>query len=76
MKIFFLLMIISMPEMPTVRYNAFLYLHEDQCLVARDGYIAAYNAKDELYRSKIKTEAFCIPFDSFPLKGMIAPLGA
>jgi len=53
-----------------------IYLHEDQCLVARDGYIAAYNAKDELYRSKIKTEAFCIPFDSFPLKGMIAPLGA
>tara|TARA_R110000787_G_scaffold49852_1_gene119226 strand:- start:397 stop:627 length:231 start_codon:yes stop_codon:yes gene_type:complete len=76
MKIFFLLMIISMPDMPSVRYNGMIYFEEGQCSVARDKYMAAYEAKDLNYKSKIKTEAFCLPFDTFPLMGMTAPLGA
>jgi len=69
-KIFFLLMIISMPNMPSVRYNAMIYPSETQCLDARDGYMEAYAAKDLEYKSKLKTEAFCIPFDSFPILGI------
>ncbi len=70
MKIFFLLMIISMPELPSVKYNAMIYLTEPECISARDGYMNAYLAKDLEYKRKIKTEAFCIPFNSFPLAGI------
>ena len=69
-KIFFLLMIISMPNMPSVKYNAMIYPSETQCLDARNGYMDAYAAKDLEYKSKLKTEAFCIPFDSFPILGI------
>ena len=56
-----------MPNMPSVRYNAMIYPCEAHCLDARDGYMNAYAAKDLEYKSKLKTEAFCIPFDSFPI---------
>ena len=46
-KIWLLLMIISMPNEKSVRYN-----------------------------NKLKSEAFCIPFDSFPITGLQAPIGA
>ena len=63
-------MIISMPDMPSVKYNALIYPTEPQCLTARNGYMEAYAAKDLEYKSKLKTEAFCIPFDSFPIAGI------
>ena len=59
-----------MPDLPSVRYNAMIYANEIQCLDARDGYMNAYAAKDLEYKSKLKTEAFCIPFDSFPVTTM------
>ena len=59
-----------MPELPSVRYNAMIYLTEPECINARNGYMDAYLAKDLEYKSKLKTEAFCIPFNSFPLAGI------
>ena len=35
-KIFFLLMIISMPGEPTVKYNAAIYPTEDMCVQAKE----------------------------------------
>ena len=71
-KIFFLLMIVSMPGEPTVKYNASIYPTEEFCMLAQEGYMGAYEAKPQEYKDKMKTEAFCIPFDSFPIKGMEA----
>ena len=63
-------MFISIPDAPSVRYNAVVYPTEFQCISARDGYMDAYLAKDLEYKNKLKTEAFCIPFDSFPIAGI------
>ena len=73
-KIWLLLMIISMPGEKSVRYNAFVYPSEDKCLVAKDKYNLTYKAKPQDYKNKLKSEAFCIPFDSFPLTGMHSPV--
>ena len=59
-----------MPELPSVRYNAMIYLTEPECISARDGYMDAYLAKDLEYKNKLKPEAFCIPFDSLPIAGI------
>ena len=75
-KIWLLLMIISMPNEKSVRYNAFVYPTEEQCIIARDRYNFAYKEKPQEYKNKLKSEAFCIPFDSFPLTGLQAPTGA
>ena len=72
-KIWLLLMLISMPSQPSVKYTAYIYPSEEACVVARDGYNLAYATKDQEYKSRVKSKAFCIPFDSFPIAGLQAP---
>ena len=69
-------MLISMPNQATVKYNAAIYPTEEICMQARDGYLQAYKEKSAEYKFNMKTEAFCIPFESFPIKGMQSPIGA
>jgi hypothetical protein len=69
-KIFFLLLILSIPNQPTVKYTASIYASEELCIQARDGYMKAFSNKSYEYRLTMKTKAFCIPFESFPIKGM------
>ena len=75
-KIWLFLMIMSTPGQMTVKYNASIYPTEEECMMARKGYMEAYAAKTEEYKLTMKTEAYCIPFESFPIKGMKAPIGA
>jgi len=37
---------------------------------AREGYMEAYESSVD--KDSMKTEAFCIPFESFPILGMTA----
>ena len=69
-------MLISMPNQPSVRYHAAIYPTEDQCIIAKTSYMDIYEAKPLDYKLSLKTEAFCIPFDSFPISGMPSPVGA
>ena len=69
-KVFLLLMLFSIPDQPSVRYNASLYFTETECNIAKENYMTAYRSKSQDYLDKTKTEAFCIPFDSFPLTTM------
>ena len=69
-------MIMSSPNQTTVKYNAAIYPTEDMCMEARAGYLQAFEDKTAEYKLTMKTEAFCIPFESFPIKGMTAPIGA
>ena len=75
-KIWLFLMLLSSPNQPSVKYNAAFYPTEAECLAARTSYMEAYEAKPPEYKLTLKTEAFCIPFDSFPVKGMPSPVGA
>ena len=73
-KIWLLLMLVSMPNQPSVKYQALVYPTEDQCIVARDGYMKSYEEKPLEYKLTLKTKAYCIPFDSFPISGMPSPV--
>jgi len=75
-KIWLLLMLLSSPNQPTVKYNALIYPSEAECLAAREGYMGAYEAKSREYKDKLVTEGFCIPFNSFPILGMAPTTGA
>ena len=69
-------MLLSSPNQPSVKYTAAIYPTEDQCLVARTNYMEGYEAKPPAYKLALKTEAFCIPFESFPITGMPKPIKA
>jgi hypothetical protein len=69
-KIFLLLMLMSMPNQPSVKYNAVIYFTEQECLTAKKGYMKAYNNKEQAYKDRVITNAYCVPFDSFPLTTM------
>jgi len=74
-KIWLLLMLMSTPNQPSVKYNAAIYPTEEACLEARSGFIGAFEAKPQEYKDTRRTEAICIPFDSYPIKGMNSPIG-
>ena len=69
-------MLMSTPNQLTVKYNAAIYPTEEHCVAAQRGYMEAFQAKSAEYRLTVKSEAFCIPFESFPIKGMPSPVGA
>ena len=74
-KIWLLLMLMSTPNQPSVKYNAAIYPTEETCMEARKGYMEALEAKSQEYKDTIRTEAICIPFESFPITGMPSPIG-
>ena len=65
--VFLLLMLMSSPNQPTIKYNGILYYTEAECIIARDGYMDAYDGKGRDYKDLIITKAYCVPFDAFPL---------
>ena len=69
-KIFFLLIIMSYPGQTSVKYQGAIYPSEELCIKARDGYMEGFNNKSYEYKLTMKTEAYCVPFESFPIKGM------
>ena len=69
-KVFLLLMLISTPNQPSIKYNGVLYLSEPECINAKDSYMNIYNNKTQEYKNLLVTEAFCIPFDAFPLSSV------
>ena len=75
-KIWLLLMIMSSPGQPSVKYTASIYSTDYQCSEAQIGFQEAYEAKPQSYKDTMKAKAMCIPFDSFPIAGMQSPVGA
>ena len=69
-KIWLLYLLISMPGMPSVRNNSFVYPTEEACMQALTTYLNIYEAKPLEYKENLKTTGYCLPFDAFPIKGM------
>ena len=69
-KIWFLLILISVPDAPSVKYMGSIYPTEYECTQAQLGFYNAYEAKPKDYKNKLVADAFCLPFDAFPVKGM------
>ena len=69
-KIWFMLVLVSMPNAPSVKYNGFIYPDEEACQVARYEFYEAYNSKSTEYKLATKVDADCIEFESFPIIGL------
>ena len=68
--IWLMLMLVSSPNMPSVKYNALLYNTEMECLDSVANYLSYYEAKPQEYKNTLVTDAFCLPFEAFPIKGL------
>ena len=68
--IWLMLMLVSSPNMPSVKYNALLYNTEMECLDSVANYLNYYESKPQEYKSTVVTDAFCLPFEAFPIKGL------
>ena len=69
-KIWFLLMLISAPNMPSVKYQGYIFPTEEECMLARAGYHNNYELRDDEYKGRVVIDSFCLPFEAFPVKGM------
>jgi len=69
-KIWFMLVLVSMPNAPSIKYNGFIYPDEEACQVARYEFYEAYNEKSTEYKLITKLDAYCVEFESFPITGL------
>ena len=69
-KVWLLYLVISMPGMPSVKNNSFLYPNEEECMQALTSYLNIYESKSAEYKENLKTTGYCLPFDAFPVQGM------
>ena len=69
-KIWFMLILVSLPNAPSVKYNGFLYSSEGECQMARYELFEVYNNKPTEYKSVTAIDAYCVEFESFPIPGL------
>jgi hypothetical protein len=67
-KVWFLLILISMPNAPSVKYSGYLYPNEEECMVAKYELMESYNGKSTEYKLTTQMDSFCIEFESFTIK--------
>jgi len=65
-----MLVLISMPNSPSVKYNGFIYSSEEECQVARYELMESYNEKSTEYKSVTAIDSYCVEFESFPINGL------
>ena len=69
-KIWFLLILISVPNSPSIKYNGVIYPNEEECQVAKYELMETYNNKSEQYKLLTLMDSHCIEFKSFIIKGL------
>ena len=65
-----MLVLISMPNAPSVRYNGFIYSTEADCQTAKYDLMEAYEDKPIEYKLMTSIDAYCVEFESFPTEGL------
>ena len=68
--VWFLLILISMPNAPSVKYNGYLYPTEEECQVAKYELHETYNNQSTEYKAVTLIDSYCVEFESFPIKGL------
>tara|TARA_R100001594_G_scaffold361_2_gene1463 strand:+ start:937 stop:1161 length:225 start_codon:yes stop_codon:yes gene_type:complete len=69
-KVWLLFLMISQPNLPSVKTQSFLYADEDSCMTALADYLNIYEAKPLEYKNNMVTTGYCLPFKAFPIKGL------
>ena len=65
-----MLVLMSVPNAPSVKYNGIMYSTEEKCVDAQVEFLNMYEAQPQNYKDKLVVDAFCLPFDAFPVQGM------
>lgn len=65
-----MLVLISMPNAPSVKYNGFIYVSEEECQTAKYELLDAYQNKTPEYKLVTSLDAYCLEYESFPIKGL------
>ena len=69
-KIWFMLVLVSMPNAPSVKYNGFIYPNEQECQIARYELHETYNSQTTEYKETTVIDSYCVEFESFPILGL------
>ena len=69
-KIWFMLVLFSVPNAPSIKYNGYIYPNEEECQVARYKLHETYNNKSTEYKSVTLMNSHCGEFESFPIPGL------
>ena len=65
-----MLMLVSIPNAPSIKYNGFIYTSEEECQIARYELHETYNNKSTEYKSVTAIDSYCVEFESFPIAGL------
>ena len=65
-----MLVLISTPNSPSVKYNGFIYPSEEACEVAKYALMETYNNRPTEYKLINQIDSYCVEFESFPIKGL------
>ena len=65
-----MLILMSSPNSPSIKYNGYIYPNEEECQVARYELHEAYNSKPTKYKSVTAIQSYCVEFESFPIAGL------
>ena len=69
-KIWFMLILFSVPNSPSIKYNGYLYSSEGECQMARYELFEVYQTKPQDYKAGVMLDAYCVEFESFKIPGM------
>ena len=67
MKVWLMVAFMHTPEMPSVKYSAFIFKTEETCIENLADFLNTYERKSDLYKSTTKTDAHCLEFESFDI---------
>ena len=65
-----MLILMSSPNSPSIKYNGYIYPNEEECQVARYEFYEVYNSKPTEYKSVTAIDSYCVEFESFPIAGL------
>ena len=68
--VWFLLILISMPNSPSVKYSGYIYPTEEECMASKYELMESYNGKSTEYKIVTQIDSYCMEFESFPIKGL------
>ena len=69
-KIWFMLVLFSFPNAPSVKYNGYIYSSQGDCEFARYEIQEGFQLKSEAYKKNTQMETYCVEFESFPISGL------
>tara|TARA_R100000278_G_C5355362_1_gene123310 strand:- start:81 stop:302 length:222 start_codon:yes stop_codon:yes gene_type:complete len=69
-KIWLLVAFLHMPNMPSVKHQAYLYPTEHKCYTELAEFLNIYERKSEEYKKNVSVDAHCLEFESFPIANL------